>query len=122
LAEHLFVYGTLRRGSDHQAARILAEQAQFVAAARVPGRLYDFGRYPGATRSHRTKEWVIGEVFSLDEPAIVLGVLDDYEGLEYERATVSASLDDGRIIECWIYWYRGDSAGPLIESGDWFRR
>jgi gamma-glutamylcyclotransferase (GGCT)/AIG2-like uncharacterized protein YtfP len=72
--------------------------------------------------SNHPNEWVIGEVFCLDEPDILLAALDDYEGLEYERARVSATLDDGRIIECWIYWYRGDSAGPLIESGDWFRR
>jgi len=116
------VYGTLRRGSNNKFARVLAREAQFVAAARVPGRLYDFGRYPGATRSDRPNEWVIGEVFALDEPAILLATLDDYEGLEYERARVSATLDHGRSIECWIYWYVGDSAGPLIESGDWLQR
>jgi gamma-glutamylcyclotransferase (GGCT)/AIG2-like uncharacterized protein YtfP len=120
--DHLFVYGTLRRGSDNKFARLLAARAEFSGPARVPGRLYDFGRYPGARYADQPDQWVIGEVFHLDEPAKLLAALDDYEGLEYERALVSATLDDGRSIECCIYWYVGSVPGEIIASGDWLQR
>jgi gamma-glutamylcyclotransferase (GGCT)/AIG2-like uncharacterized protein YtfP len=115
--DHLFVYGTLRKGSNNKFARLLAEQSQFVATARVSGRLYDLGRYPGARPANDS---VAGEVFHIDESLLV--VLDDYEGPEFERAIVSAQMDDGRALDCWIYWYIGADSGCLIASGDWFRR
>ena len=46
---HLFVYGTLRRGSGHPMSRFLAARARLLAGARVPGRLYDLGGFPGLT-------------------------------------------------------------------------
>jgi gamma-glutamylcyclotransferase (GGCT)/AIG2-like uncharacterized protein YtfP len=116
---HLFVYGTLRRGSNNRFARLLAAGAQFTGPARVPGKLYDFGQYPGARRSHEPAEIIAGEVFRLDEPGELLAALDDYEGAEFERAMAPALLDDGRTIECWIYWYVGPTAGRAIASGDW---
>lgn len=111
--DHLFVYGTLRRGSDNQFARLLAERGRFLDETRVPGRLYDLGSYPGAKQSDRPNEWIVGEVFYLDEPGAVLGALDEYEGPEFERALVNSY---------WIYWYVGSEPGRLIASGDWFKR
>ena len=87
----------------------------------MPGRLYDFGRYPGARHVDQLDEWVIGEVFRLAECGL-LATLDEYEGPEYERAMVSASLEDRRSIECWIYWYVSATPGRPIASGDWFQR
>jgi gamma-glutamylcyclotransferase (GGCT)/AIG2-like uncharacterized protein YtfP len=110
---YLFVYGTLRRGSQNEFARLLAEQGDFVSLARVPGRLYDFGRYPGARPSDQPDEWIYGEVFSLDDA--LLTALDEYEGAEFERAMAPA-------IGCWIYWYVGSATGRLIASGDWLTR
>jgi gamma-glutamylcyclotransferase (GGCT)/AIG2-like uncharacterized protein YtfP len=120
-ADHLFVYGTLRRGSNNQFVRLLSERGTFVTDARVPGRLYDFGAYPGAVPSDQLGHWVHGEIHRLEDPSL-LASLDEYEGLEYARAMVSATLDDGQIIDCWIYWYVGDSKDSLIESGDWLQR
>jgi gamma-glutamylcyclotransferase (GGCT)/AIG2-like uncharacterized protein YtfP len=110
---YLFVYGTLRRGCDNQFARLLAEQGRFVGVARVPGRLYDLGSYPGAVASDQPDEWIHGEVFSLDDA--LLTALDEYEGAEFERAMVPA-------IDCWIYWYVGSDTGRVIASGDWLKR
>jgi gamma-glutamylcyclotransferase (GGCT)/AIG2-like uncharacterized protein YtfP len=107
---YLFVYGTLRRGCDNQFARLLAERGQCVGVARVPGRLYDLGSYPGAVASDQPDEWIHGELFSLDDA--LLTSLDEYEGAEFERAIVPA-------IGCWIYWYIGRATGRLIASGDW---
>jgi gamma-glutamylcyclotransferase (GGCT)/AIG2-like uncharacterized protein YtfP len=85
-----------------------------MGTARVPGRLYDLGRYPGARPANGS---VVGEVFQIDES--LLAALDEYEGSEFERAIMSANLDDGHTIECWIYWYVGSASGRLIASGDW---
>jgi gamma-glutamylcyclotransferase (GGCT)/AIG2-like uncharacterized protein YtfP len=112
----LFVYGTLRRGSDNQFAQLLAGRGQFVGAARVPGRLYDLGSYPGAVPSDQPDQWIHGEVFSLDDA--LLTALDEYEGAEFERAMVSAT----EPLDCWIYWYVGSAPDRLIASGDWYRR
>jgi gamma-glutamylcyclotransferase (GGCT)/AIG2-like uncharacterized protein YtfP len=117
---HLFVYGTLRRGSSNQFARLLAEQGQFMGVARVPGRLYELGRYPGAVASDQPDEWIHGEIFSIDDA--LLAALDEYEGSEFERVIVPVRLDDGRTIECWIYWYVGSATGRRIASGDWNKR
>jgi gamma-glutamylcyclotransferase (GGCT)/AIG2-like uncharacterized protein YtfP len=112
--DHLFVYGTLRSGSDNRFARMLAERARSLGPARIEGLLYDFGSYPGARRGGG---WIHGEIFQLHDPAAILGELDGYEGSEYARATVAA-----KGIECWIYWYVGPEPGRLIPTGDWFRR
>jgi gamma-glutamylcyclotransferase (GGCT)/AIG2-like uncharacterized protein YtfP len=110
---HLFVYGTLRRGSNNKFARLLAKQGHFVSEARVPGRLYDLGRYPGAVASDQPDQWIHGEVFSVDNA--LLTALDEYEGAEFERAMAPT-------IGCWIYWYVGSAPGRLIASGDWSQR
>ena len=117
-ADCLFVYGTLRRGSNNRFARLLAEKAEYLSAAQVRGCLYDFGRYPGARPGDGL---IIGEIFQLREPAMTLAVLDDYEGPEFDRAVVPAHLDDARTIDCWIYWYTGTAPGNLIASGLWSR-
>ncbi len=111
------MYGTLRRGSDNQFARLLSERGKFVGEARVTGRLYDFGAYPGARSAEQPDESILGEVFHLAEPGVVLAALDEYEGPEFERAVVTAGP-----LECWIYWYVGPAAGRLIASGDWLER
>ena len=117
MPDHLFVYGTLRRGCDNQFARLLSERGKFVAEARVPGRLYDFGPYPGASPAKQPNESILGEIFYLAEPGTLLAALDEYEGPEFQRAIVTAGT-----LECWIYWYIGPDAGRLIASGDWLQR
>lgn len=120
--DYLFVYGTLRRGSNNRFAQLLSECAQFQSSGKVPGRLYDFGRHPGARRANQQNELVIGEMFRLESPEELLATLDDYEGQEFERGVVQAYLDDGSTAECWIYWYVGADEGRWIASGDWLRR
>jgi len=45
---HVFVYGTLRRGSGHEMHSFLAAWAELLGPASVRGRLYDInGLYPG---------------------------------------------------------------------------
>jgi gamma-glutamylcyclotransferase (GGCT)/AIG2-like uncharacterized protein YtfP len=117
--DHLFVYGTLRRGSNNEVARLLQGQARFVGNARMQGRLWGLGRYPGAVPAANRDEWVRGEVYQMDDPTGLLAVLDEYEGFDFERGISSVQLDEGRTIECWVYLYAGKTPGRLIESGDW---
>jgi gamma-glutamylcyclotransferase (GGCT)/AIG2-like uncharacterized protein YtfP len=118
--DHLFVYGTLRRGLNNRFARLLSEHAQFLSGARVPGRLYDFGRYPGAISSDQPEQWVHGEVHLLQEPSL-LASLDEYEGSDFKRGMALAHLQE-QTIDCWVYWYVGPVTGRLIVSGDWLKR
>jgi gamma-glutamylcyclotransferase (GGCT)/AIG2-like uncharacterized protein YtfP len=118
----LFVYGTLRRGSRNKFARLLQSQAEFAGNARIPGRLLDLGRFPGAIATDQTGETVFGEIYRLEDPEKLLATLDEYEGPEFERVMVKAQLNSGRKRKAWVYLYRGKRTGPLIASGDWLRR
>jgi len=58
--------------------------------------------YTGVVLSDQSNEWVPGELFELEEPAI-LAALDEYEGSEYERILVTVTLDTGVEMESWVY-------------------
>jgi len=58
--------------------------------------------YTGVILSDQPDEWVPGELFELEEPAII-AALDEYEGSEYERALVTVALDTGEEMETWVY-------------------
>ncbi len=118
--DHLFVYGTLRHGSHNEFARMLADRALLVGVARVPGRLYDFGSYPGALSSNHPDQWIHGEVHQFEDHEL-LPSLDEYEGSEFARERASAQMENG-VVDCWIYWYVGAPAGRVIDSGDWLKR
>ena len=84
----LFVYGTLKRGcSNHH---FLTGQ-EFVGEARTaPGfRLFALRGHPGLVARDEDQEGVAGEVWSVDQPALVR--LDALEGLAegmYRREVV----------------------------------
>jgi len=118
----LFVYGTLRRGSANRFARLLAAHSRFLGTARIPGRLYNLGRYPGAVASGAPREWVAGEVFRMDHPGKLLPLLDAYEGARFERVRAPVRLSSGIALEAWVYLYRGNTPGQRIISGLWPRR
>jgi gamma-glutamylcyclotransferase (GGCT)/AIG2-like uncharacterized protein YtfP len=126
----LFVYGTLRPGSDVPLARRLAAEARHLGAARASGRLYDLGAYPGMTDG-APGERVTGDVFELADPARVLRVLDDYEGCgasdppphTFARVERRVVLADGRELAAWLYLAPGAAAaGERMTAGDWQRR
>lgn len=123
----LFVYGTLRSGFTNHFARLLASQAEFLGPARIQGRLYRIGHYPGAIASTDPGEWVAGELFRLHDPAATLAVLDRYEGCgpddapphEFTRAQVPAMLASGESLSAWFYAYhRPVTEDRRIPSGD----
>jgi len=116
---YLFVYGTLRRGSGNRHARLLESAARFLGGARTAGRLYSFGRHPGAVPSEVPGEWIRGEVFLLKNPTQTLPALDRYEGAKYERVEALVELPSGKQINGWVYFLRREPRAGRITSGEW---
>jgi gamma-glutamylcyclotransferase (GGCT)/AIG2-like uncharacterized protein YtfP len=127
MSNYLFVYGTLRRRSRHPMAQRLAGSARHVGAAKIAGRLYDLGRFPGLKEPSSPHDWVHGDVYDLgDNSDITLQEMDAYENAEsppptpYQRQLASVLLADGHTITAWVYWYRGDvRQEQFIASGSY---
>src|SRR5258705_12788337 len=116
--KHLvFVYGTLRRGGA-RAMSIRFPSSKFIADAKVSGKLYDLGAYPGLLLNE-SSSLVIGEVYEVDDE--ILNKLDDFEASSnYWRKQVEISLGTQRRIG-WTYEPNPEfySLTTLITSGDW---
>jgi gamma-glutamylcyclotransferase (GGCT)/AIG2-like uncharacterized protein YtfP len=118
----LFVYGTLKRPGVRRRHRLLRD-ARYVDSASISGHLYDLGRYPGVFRdSVRTR--VLGELYEIPETAAprALRLLDEYEGSEFARRRVMATLRDGSRRIVWAYLLRKRPAnaatlGPVWQRG-----
>jgi pyruvate carboxylase len=128
--DHLFVYGTLRRDSGHEAHAILAAGASLVGRAKVRGTLYKLGWHPGAVLTTQEGAWIQGELYWLHDAPMMLAVLDDYEGCapgdpephRFARVAVEVVLEDGAVVPSWIYVFRESTDGATrIESGDWMK-
>lgn len=123
MTEHLFVYGTLRRGSRHPLAGQLAAKGRHVGEARYNGRLYRITHYPGAVPSRMADEWVFGDVYELRDSDL-LAALDRYEGCgpddpkptQYLRLKQNVVLADGTASEAWMYVYN-----RTVEGREWIK-
>jgi gamma-glutamylcyclotransferase (GGCT)/AIG2-like uncharacterized protein YtfP len=112
MTERLFVYGTLKRGSRHPFAEQLAAKSSHLGEASYNGRLYRVAHYPGAVASSLPGEWVQGDVYAVQDAAL-LRALDRYEGCgpddpkptQYLRLRQTVKLSDGTAVEAWVYVY-----------------
>lgn len=128
MTNKLFVYGTLRKDLRNSMFHLLAREATFKCTARMRGRLYDLGDYPGLVLDG-SGGWVHGEVYELKVPGATLPRLDNYEGCgpddpephEFERVVSAVITDDENVLEVWAYIYKGPTAHQReIKSGDYF--
>ena len=128
MAEYLFVYGTLRRGSQHPMHRLLAIESCFVGNAYYQGMLYHVSHYPGVVPSDNPAQQVVGEVYQLFKPAQTLAELDRYEECsadfpvpcEYRRVLQQVTLENGNSVNAWVYLYNRQLSGlKQIVSGDY---
>lgn len=113
----IFIYGSLRRGSVASMS-IRFPHSQFVTEAKVNGRLYDLGDFPGLLLDESAST-VVGEVYEVD--GVILKDLDDFErSSNYVRKQVEASLGEDKKM-CWTYEPNPEfySLSTLIKSGDW---
>jgi gamma-glutamylcyclotransferase (GGCT)/AIG2-like uncharacterized protein YtfP len=124
----LFVYGTLRAFVATTAGARLRRHASLVGHARVAGRLYDVGRYPGLVQPRRAGEWVTGELYRLAKPRLTLRALDRYESgspaqARFKRERAIAYLASGARRRVWLYRFLGPVHGERrIAGGDYERR
>lgn len=124
----LFVYGSLRSGFRSPVYEYISRFFHFIGEAKVRGKLYDMGSYPGGIATH-DESFIIGELYEVNEEnefSWAIGQLDDYEGVNVEsdevklyRREITEVHINSEIIQAWIYWYNGDVSGrPIIISGD----
>ena len=112
MAEHLFTYGTLRRGFNNPYSAMVRARGQFVRETTVPGTIYQLEGYPGFVPAAGTNP-VRGDLYSI--PESLLEDLDDYEGPAYKRVRIMTACG----VEAWIYQYTASVAGrQVIASGD----
>ncbi len=128
---YIFVYGTLRAAPDHRMSKVLEQYGDLVGRGRLPGILYDVGRYPGAVKKSGTRAFIWGDVYALRDPDRALKVLDRYEGwneknpesAEFRRSRVTVDLGPGRKVPAWVYLYNRPTTGlTRIRSGDYLKR
>jgi gamma-glutamylcyclotransferase (GGCT)/AIG2-like uncharacterized protein YtfP len=129
MTEYLFLYGTLKPNQAEGEVADVIKRLRRIGSATVPGRLYDFGEYPGAIVSRNSSKKIHGEVFELPiaEDA-TLKAIDAYEEFDvsnpeqslFVRQRISAKLQDGRRVNCWIYVYnKAPGNARQITGGDY---
>lgn len=128
MAELAFFYGTLMTGFDRRRRAGIESKLRYVGRGWIQAALFDLGIYPAAIPSSEGRVW--GEVYEMLEPRAVLAVLDEIEGYSpedpnrslYTRERVPATLEDGRTVDVWVYFYNAPlGQAPLIASGDYLQ-
>ena len=124
---HVFAYGTLRAGEINDLARHAEARGlpppRLVGPARMPGRLYDFGDWPGMI-DHPEGLAILGEVYEIDEQ--LLPLMDEIEGVEpgvdscFIRRNMMIEVE-GRQVDCLYYPIDPRHVGEAIavEGDDW---
>jgi gamma-glutamylcyclotransferase (GGCT)/AIG2-like uncharacterized protein YtfP len=105
MPNRIFVYGSLRRSYTNRHARLLHQSATYLGKARMRGRTYQIGKYPGMKSPVTQNDWVEGEVFEIHRATCILEHLDNYEGPDYRREIHPATLRTGHEVDCWVYLY-----------------
>ena len=126
MADLAFFYGTLMT-PFHGAARLRVDQhLAYTGRGTIAGALFDLGIYPAAVPASDARVW--GEVYRMTHPAIVLQALDELEGCRadepesslYTRALTPVTMQDGRLVDAWAYFYNAPlGRAERIHSGDY---
>lgn len=126
MAELVFFYGTLMTPFNRTGRLRVDEQLVFAGRGSIAAALFDLGIYPAAVPATEGRVW--GEVYEMTHPSIVLQALDAVEGYRaeepesslYTRALTPVTLDDGRVVDAWAYFYNAPlGRAQRIESGDY---
>jgi gamma-glutamylcyclotransferase (GGCT)/AIG2-like uncharacterized protein YtfP len=126
MTDLVFFYGTLL--APLSGTRRLRVDDYLVSVGRgyISGALFDLGIYPAAVPASDATVW--GEVCQMTHPAIVTQALDEYEGCRaddpegnlYNRTVARVTLEDGRVVEAWTYFYNAPlGRAARIPSGDY---
>jgi gamma-glutamylcyclotransferase (GGCT)/AIG2-like uncharacterized protein YtfP len=126
VADYGFFYGTLMAGFDRRRRAGIDNKMVYRGRGYITGALFDLGIYPAAIPSSDGRIW--GEAYEFTDVEPVLAALDDIEGYShsdpdrslYLRRKVSVTLEDGRAVDAWVYFYNAPlGAAPRIDSGDY---
>lgn len=132
MPDYLLVYGTLRQHAQRRAAgehcyQLLQQHASLLGQGRLQGKLYLVDYYPGAVPDNNSAWQVTGEMYQLQQPALLLAALDQYEACgpgfaaptEYLRLKQQITLENDEIVTAWVYVYNHPTDGlEHIMSGD----
>ena len=116
--DHIFVYGTLRRGQGACKTFGLEEHGEFVGTFKADGwGMYTLGGFPGVRAEEGQS--IIGDIFKVNDPKL-MDHLDRYEG---EGSLYFRKVTEVNGIKCWIYEYgRQLNETYRINSGNWLER
>lgn len=129
--EYLFAYGLLRGEFDSPVADLMQQHAKRVGECTLRAQLFDIGGYPGVIKPNTDNQFVLGELFEIEDATALWEQLDAFEGIsaehtepyEYKRALATVSLADGGERQAWVYWYQWPVDGKVrICSGDYLQR
>lgn len=107
----VFVYGSLKQGQYNYPVACRAGQHTVTPASLGGHQLHDLGPFPAVVTGQGT---VYGQVLDYGHDiSRALFQLDGLEGFRgfgnphnhYDRAEVTATLEDGTTVPCWVYLY-----------------
>jgi gamma-glutamylcyclotransferase (GGCT)/AIG2-like uncharacterized protein YtfP len=126
MADLVFFYGTLMTPFNRPGRQRIDQHLAWVGRGRISATLFDLGIYPAAVPASEGHVW--GEVYEMLNPFAVLQALDEIEGYRssepeaslYTRIKTPVTLEDGRVVDAWAYFYNAPLGGAQrIESGDY---
>ena len=126
MADLVFFYGTLMTPFNRVGRLRVDQHLVYTGRGTIAGALFDLGIYPAAVPA--SDAWVWGEVYCMSHPTIVLQALDELEGCRadepesslYTRALTPVTLEDGRVVDAWAYFYNAPlGRAERIHSGDY---
>lgn len=124
--DHLFVYGTLKKGFENETAQYLQSTQIFLGKGYFPGLLFQVSFYPGAVYVPNGKTVVYGHFFKIiqhkDE---LIARLDRYEGVgpefsqpnEYIRRVIPVTYENKKVKALTYLYNLPFSEYPVIENG-----
>ncbi len=126
MADLVFFYGTLMTPFNRAGRLRVDQHLVYTGRGTIAGALFDLGIYPAAVPASDARVW--GEVYRVSHPTIVLQALDELEGCRadepesslYTRALTPVTLEDGRVVDAWAYFYNAPlGRAERIHSGDY---
>ncbi len=106
----------------------LSQRNEWIGIGYFQGILFNLGEYPGAVKSNKASERVLGDIYRIDHPKMILATLDRYEQCsigdprphEYARSIEPVILGKNRTLNAWIYLYNRPAKDlDCIVSGDY---